>query len=36
MGVRFCFWGTALSAGVLTPLGFAGSIHELQFPDGST
>ena len=35
MGVPFRFWGTAVSAGVLVPLGFAAFIHELQFPHGS-
>jgi hypothetical protein len=35
MGAPFRFWGTAVSAGVLVPLGFAEFIRELQFPHGS-
>ncbi len=35
MGVPFRFWGTAVSAGVLVPLGFTEFIRELQFPHGS-
>ena len=34
MGVPFRFWGTAVSAGVLVPLGFTEFIRELQFPHG--
>ena len=35
MGAPFRFWGTAVSAGVLVPLGFAEFVRELQFPHGS-
>ena len=35
MAVPFRFWGTAVSAGVLVPLSFAGLIYELQPGHGS-